>query len=99
MLPVLLSMAGAAAGNSSSWQCGTPLSSDYDYVNTEYSTWKGRYLKSMGSTSCCIRRPCAARNTPTAAAPLTAKLSCTLRARRIHLVRARTQDQFGRLRL
>ena len=42
---------------SAAYMCGTPLSSDYNFVQTEYNTWKGRYLKTMGNNRCCIRRP------------------------------------------
>ena len=41
----------------SAYSCGTPLSTDHGLVKSQYSVWKGRYLKSMGSNMCCIRRP------------------------------------------
>uniref|UniRef100_A0A7S2IIJ5 Cellulase n=1 Tax=Haptolina brevifila TaxID=156173 RepID=A0A7S2IIJ5_9EUKA len=55
-MPALF-MALLAADVAAAYSCGTPLSTDQNLVKTQFATWKGRYLKTMGSNECCIRRP------------------------------------------
>tara|TARA_B110001452_G_scaffold142710_1_gene118712 strand:+ start:432 stop:1226 length:795 start_codon:yes stop_codon:yes gene_type:complete len=39
-----------------SYQCGKPLSSDYETVTSAYSSWKSKYVQTM-SGGCCVGRP------------------------------------------